>query len=79
MAAHDLAKPSPNTIAHHRATERFLDAEAEAAQGHLIGAKENSEVGTRAALSGAVHGVKVSPPHEPRLARKIQTRRITRA
>jgi hypothetical protein len=79
MAAHDLANPPPNTIAHHRAAERFLDAEAEAGLRQSIGAKENSEVGTRAALSGAVHGVKISAPHQPRVARKNQAPRFTRA
>jgi len=46
MAAYDLAKPAPNPIAHHRSAERFLDAEAEAAHGQLVGAKEHGEVGT---------------------------------
>jgi len=79
MVAHDLANPPPNAIAYHRAAERFLDAEAEAGPRQSIGPKENSEVGTRAALSGAVDGVKISAPHQPRVARKIQAPRFTRA
>src|SRR5271168_2347679 len=79
VATHDFANPPPNAIAHHRATERLLDAEAKAGLRQSIGAKESSEVGTRAALTGAVHGVKISAAHQPRLARKIQTLRFTRA
>jgi hypothetical protein len=78
MTAHDLTNPSPDAIAHHRAAQRFLDAEAEAALGQLVRAKENSEVGTRAALPGAVHSVKFSPPHQPRRPGKLETPRITR-
>jgi hypothetical protein len=36
----------------------------------FIRAKENREEGIRAALPGAVYGVKLSAPHQPRLARK---------
>jgi hypothetical protein len=45
----------------------------------LVRAKENSEVGIRAALARAVHSIKFSPPHNPRLAGKLQTPRLTRA
>jgi len=79
MTAHDLSHPPPDAIAHHRAAQRLLDAEAEAALRQLVRAKENSEVGTRAALSGAVHSVKFSPPHQTRRAGKLQAPRITRA
>src|SRR6266480_456262 len=60
----------PDTIANHRATQRLLDAEAKAALRQFVGAKENCEVGTRAALSGAVYRIKLAAPHQPRLARK---------
>src|SRR5215813_9952954 len=70
VTAHDLAQAPPDTIAHYRAAERFLDAESEAALRQSIGAKESCEVGTRAALSGAVDRIKIAAPHQPRLARK---------
>jgi hypothetical protein len=45
----------------------------------LVGAKKNREVGTRAALPGAVHGVEFSAPHQPRCAREFRASRLTRA
>jgi len=54
MATHDFAQTPPDTIARHRAAKRFLDADPEAALRQFIGAKEHSEVGTRAALSEIV-------------------------
>src|SRR5260370_12002391 len=57
-------------IAPYRAAQGLLDAEAKTALRQFVGAKKNCEVGTRAALSGAVDGVKFSAPHQPRLARK---------
>jgi hypothetical protein len=79
MAAHHLAQASPNAIAHHRASRRFLDAEAESALRQFVGAKENSEVGTRAALPGAIDGVKSAALDQPRLARKFQQPGFIRA
>jgi hypothetical protein len=79
MAAHYLSCAPPDAIAHHRAAEFFLDAEAESAVRQLVGAKKNGEVGTRAALSGAVYGVEFSAPHQPRLAREFQALRLSRA
>ncbi len=46
MAAHDLAEAPPNTIAHHRAAKRLLDAETKPALRQFVGAEENSEVET---------------------------------
>jgi hypothetical protein len=79
MAAHDLADAPPDAIAHYRASERFLDAEAETAPRQLVGAKKNGKVGTRAALSGAVHGIEFAAPHQPRVAREFQAPRLSRA
>jgi hypothetical protein len=45
VAAHDFAHTPPDTIAHYRAPQRFLDAETEAALRQFVGAEENSEVG----------------------------------
>jgi hypothetical protein len=45
----------------------------------LVRAKENSEVGIRAAFARAIHGIKFSPPHQPRRAGKFQTLRLTQA
>jgi hypothetical protein len=44
----------------------------------LVGAKENSEVGTRPALPGAIYGVKLALAHNSRCAGKIQPPRLTR-
>jgi len=70
VAAHDLAQAPPDSIAHHRAAESLLDADAEAALRQFIGAKEYCKVGTRAALSGAVDRIKFTASHQPRLARE---------
>src|SRR6266852_2218411 len=78
VATHDFPHAPPDAIAHHRAAEGLLDAEAEAAAGQLIRAKKNGEVGTRAAFPGAVHHVKLSAPHQPRFTRKAQASRAIR-
>jgi hypothetical protein len=69
VAAHDLTQTPPDTIAHYRAAQGFLDAEAESALRQFVGAEKNGEVGTRTALSGAVHSIKLSASHQPRFAR----------
>jgi hypothetical protein len=79
MAAHDLADAPPDAIAHDRAAERFLDAEAETALRQLVGAKKNSKVGTRAAFSCAINGIEFAAPHQPRVAREFQVPRLSRA
>jgi len=63
VATHDLAQSPSHPIAHYRSAQGLLDAEAKSAVRQLIGAKKNREVGTRAALSGAVHSIKLSAPH----------------
>jgi hypothetical protein len=78
MAAHDLPHTPPDAIAHYCAAKRFLDAESKSAVRQLIRAKKNREVGIRAALPVAVYGVKLSTPHQPRLARKVQAPRVIR-
>jgi hypothetical protein len=79
MTAHDLSQPPSDAIADHRAAQRLFDAEAEAAVRQLVRAKENSEVGTRAAFPGAIHGIELAFAHQPRRARKIQAPVTTRA
>ena len=79
MAAYDLSNAPPDAIAHHRAAQRFFNAEAEAAHWQLVGAKKNCEVGTGSALPGAVHGIELAAPHQPRLARKFRAPGATRA
>jgi len=79
MAAHDLSQPPPDAIAHHRPAQRLFDAESEPADGQLIRAKKNGEVGTGSALPGAVHGIELTAAHQPRLARKLQAPGTTRA
>jgi hypothetical protein len=78
MAAHDFPHTPPDAIAHNRPAQRLLDAESKPALRQLIRAKKNGEVGIRAALPGAVYGVKISAPHQPRLTRKIQPPRPRR-
>ena len=70
MAAHDFPRAPTYAIAHHRAAQRFLDAESESALRQLVRAKKNREVGVRAAFPGAVHGVKLYAPNQPRFTRK---------
>jgi len=79
MAAHDLSHSPPHAIAHHRPAQRLFDAETEAAHRQLVGAKKNCEVGTGTALPGAVHGIEIAAPHQPRLARKVHAPSATRA
>jgi hypothetical protein len=78
MAAHDFPHAPPDAIAHYCSAQCLFDAEAEAGVRQLIRAKKNSEVGIRAAFPGTVYGVKLSAPHQPRLARKIQAPRAIR-
>ena len=75
MAADDFSHTPPHAVAHHRAAQSLFDAEPEAAARLSIGANENSEVGTRTALAGAVHFVELAFPHQPHFARKLQARR----
>ena len=79
VAPHDLSNSPPDAIAYDRSAEGLLDTEAEAAHRQMIGAKENCEVGTGSALSGAVNGIEVAALHQPRLARKFQTPGAIRA
>jgi hypothetical protein len=80
MAAHDFTHPAPHAIAHYRAAQPFLDAETEAAQRSLIGAKKRGEVRIRAALPSAVDGVEFALAQQSRLSWKAQVllRRIHR-
>jgi hypothetical protein len=78
VAADDFAHASADAIAHHRAAQRLLDAESEPALRQFICAKKYSEVGTRAALAVLVDDIKLSAPHQPRLARKLQPPCFTR-
>jgi len=78
MAAHDFPHAPPDAIAHYCAAECLLDAESKAAVRQLVRTKKNGEVGIRAALPSTVYGVKLSAPHQPRLARKIQALRAIR-
>lgn len=70
VAAHHLAHSSPHAVAHHRASQRLLDAEPEPAQSQFVGSTEYGEVGTRYALSPAIHGVECAAPHQAHFAGK---------
>ncbi len=79
MAAHDLSHSPPHAIAHHRPAQRLFNAETEAAHRQLVGAEKNCEVGTGSAFPSTVDGIEIAPPHQPRLARKLQAHSTTRA
>src|SRR4029077_11025849 len=49
MEPDQFSYASPHAIAHHRATERSLDAKAKAALRQFVRFQEHGEVGTRAA------------------------------
>jgi hypothetical protein len=46
MQPHHFAHAPPHTIAHHRAAQRALDAEAKAALRQTVRFQEHGEVGT---------------------------------
>ena len=82
MTANDLAQAPSHAVTHHCTAECLFDAEAEATERQFIGTKKDGEVGTRAALPGAVYGVKLTAAHQPNVARKLlvcPTRAIRRA
>ena len=83
MAADDFPQAPPHAVAHYCAAQSLLDAEPEAADRLSTGANENSEVGTRVALAGAVHQIKLALAHQLGFARKLLARcgaiAITRA
>ena len=70
VAAYDLAQPSPNAVAYHRASQCLFDAETEAASRQLVASNKGGEVGTRQALAGAVNRVEIAASHQARFARK---------
>ena len=78
MPAHDFSHAPPDAVAHYRSAQRLFDAEAEAAARKLVRAKKKCEVGTRAAFPGAVHGIELSAPHQPRFPRKVQASQAIR-
>jgi hypothetical protein len=75
VTADDFPQAPPHAVTHHRAAQSLLDAEPEAADRLSTGANENSEVGTRAALAGAVHQVELTFPHQLGFARELLARR----
>jgi hypothetical protein len=78
MAADDFAHAPPDAVAYDCAAERFLDAKSKPADRLAISVKKDCKVGTRAALSGAINGVKFATADQPRRAWKLQPR-VTRA
>jgi hypothetical protein len=63
MEPDHFSNASPHAIAHHRHTERSLDAEAKAALRQFVRFQEHGEVGTRAALPVAVNSVEIRLAH----------------
>ena len=63
MEPDHFSNASPPAVAHHRATERSLDAETKAALGQFVRFQEHGEVGTRAALPVAVNSVEIRLAH----------------
>ena len=64
VTTHDLSQPPPDAIAHYRAAESSLDAEAEAALRQIVRFRENGEVGIGTALPMTVNRVEVRLAHE---------------
>jgi hypothetical protein len=54
----------PDAVAHYRAAERSLDAEAKPALRQIIRFQKNGEVGTRAALPVAINSVEIRLAHQ---------------
>jgi hypothetical protein len=66
MKANDFADAPAHAIAHYRAAESTLDAEAETALWQVVCFKENGEVGIGTALPMSVNRVEVRLAHETR-------------
>jgi hypothetical protein len=75
VATYDFSHSPPDAVAHYCATECLLDAESETVQGKFVASNENSEVGTREALPGAVHSIEFAASHQSRFTRKPLVRR----
>lgn len=76
----DLADAPSNPVANHRAAQRLLHADAEAAVFSPIRAIEDCELLARTPLAAAVHRLVVGTAHQAGRARKLprQTRRTIR-
>ena len=70
MKPNNFAGAPAHAIAHYRATESTLDAEAETALRQIVRFRENGEVGIGTALPMTVNRVEV------RLAQEMRGRRI---
>jgi len=70
VAAYHFTQSPPDAVAHHRAAQCLLDAEAEAVQGKFVGPNEDGEVAAGNAFSGLVDAVKITSAHQARFARK---------
>jgi hypothetical protein len=79
MQPDDLADTPPHAVPRHRAAQRFLDAESITAVRQLVRAIEKGEERIGAAPGGAVNGVKIAFPQQPRLARKAEFAPLTPA
>jgi hypothetical protein len=75
MLAHQFPDAPPHAIAHYGIAQGLLDAETETRLRQIIRAKEDREVGTRAALARSINGIKITAAQEPRLARELETLR----
>jgi len=69
MQPYQFSNAPPDTIAHHRAAQRSLNAEAKAALRQIVCFQKHGEVGTRAALPVAVNSVEIRFAHDARAAR----------
>ena len=78
MEANHFADAAANAIAHHRAAEGPLDAEAEPALRQMIRFRENGEEGIGTSLPMTVNRVEVRLAHEAR-GRRIRQPDLIRA
>jgi hypothetical protein len=64
MKANNFAHAPAHTVAHYRAAQSTLDAEAETALRQVVRPRENGEVGIGTALPKTVNRVEVRLAHE---------------
>jgi len=72
IAPQDFADAAPNAIAYHRAPQRLLHADAEAAARETVRAIENCKLRTGAPLATAMHGLKIRAAQQARVPGKPQ-------
>jgi hypothetical protein len=73
IAPQNFANAAPYAVAYHRAPQRFLHADAEAAARETIRAIKNCKLRTGAPLAAAVHGLVIRAAQKARVPGKPQS------